>query len=84
MAPEGMRQIERMAAQAPAAAALVSAPVPVAVTSPPKGLAAHRCGANCDAALTTLQPAHPGHVEDDVATLSMSTCRFRTMCASAC
>ena len=76
MAPEGMRQIERMAAQAPAAAALVSAPVPVAVKPPAKSLAA-RSAARADAALTTLQPAPSRGVEDDVATLSMSTLSFQ-------
>ena len=76
MAPEGMRQIERMAAQAPAAAALVSAPVPVAVKPPAKSLAA-RSAARADAALTTLQPAPFRGVEDDVATLSMSTLSFQ-------
>ena len=76
MAPEGMRQIERMAAQAPAAAALVPAPAPVAVKPPAKSLAA-RSAAPADAALTTLQPAPSRGVEDDVATLSMSTLSFQ-------
>jgi flagellar biosynthesis protein FlhF len=69
MAPEGMRQIERMAAQAPAAAAPAATHAPAQARS----LSA-RSAARVDPALTAMPPAP---VEDDVAKLSMSTLSFQ-------
>ena len=74
MAPEGMRQIERMAAQSPAAAAPV--PASASVKPPAKSLA-QRSAARADAAHTTLHSAPSRDVEEDVATLSMSTLSFQ-------
>ena len=74
MAPEGMRQIERMAAQTPAFVA--PAPAPATVKPPAKSLAA-RSAARADAAQSMLQSASSKGVEEDVATLSMSTLSFQ-------
>ena len=74
MAPEGMRQIERMAAQTPAVAAPVPAPASV---KPPANSLAARSAARADAAQATLQSAPSRGVEEDVATLSMSTLSFQ-------
>ncbi len=72
MAPEGMRQIERMAAQTPAAVV----PAPAAVRPPANSLAA-RSAARAEAAQASLQSASSKDVEEDVATLSMSTLSFQ-------
>ena len=74
MAPEGMRQIERMAAQTPAATApeLVSAPARA-----PAGSLAARSAERADPSFQSMTEAPSRGVEDDVATLSMSTLSFQ-------
>ena len=72
MAPESMRQIERMAAQTPAA--VVQAPASV---KPPANSLAARSAARAEAAQASLQSGSSKGVEEDVATLSMSTLSFQ-------
>ena len=80
MAPEGMRQIERMAAQAPTVAAPERVPerLPrtVPASAPAKDLAA-RSAARVDASLASMQSTPATAVEEDVAKLSMSTLSFQ-------